>query len=231
MSVFEPIKPKITSVRKIPYINQFLAHELEINTNHISAGLITTTQQHSLIVSLDEATKESDAEVIFRNGYYAGISPSSVSGEAMGIFSGENPTVIDNALKATIHYLEEKAFYYYADENNKIKFFPHVIGSIGRFLSRETGLEEGESIAYLIAPPIEAVIAFDYALKNSDTKLVKFFKPPTITNMAGGYLTGSLSDCQAAAEAFGEKIIEMVKNPFERIDWGFVYGYSEIIRK
>lgn len=218
MSVLEPIKSKITSIRKIPYINSFLAQELEINPNNISAGLITSTLEHALIVALDEATKESDAEVIFKNGYYGGISPSPLSGEVMGIFSGENPTVIDNALKATIYYLEEKAFYYSADQNNKTIFFPHVIGSIGRLLSKETGLEEGDSIAYLIAPPMEAVFAFDYALKNSDTRLVKFFKPPTITNSAGGYLTGSLSDCLAAAQAFSDRIIEMIMNPFERID-------------
>jgi ethanolamine utilization protein EutL len=195
-----------------------LAQELEINPDNISAGLITSTLEHSLIVALDEATKESDAEVIFRNSYYGGISPSPLSGEVMGIFSGLNPTVIDNALKATIYYLEEKAFYYSADKENKVIFFPHVIGSIGRLLSKETGLDEGESIAYLIAPPMESVLAFDYALKNSDTRLVKFFKPPTISNMAGGFLTGTLSDCQAAAQAFSDRIIEIVKNPFERID-------------
>lgn len=218
MAVFETIKPNITSVRKIPYINSFLAQELEINQNHISVGLITCNKVHSLMVALDEASKESDAEIIFRSSYYAGISPSPSSGNVLGIFSGDNPTVIDNALKATIYYLEEKAYYYSADENNTTIFFPHVIGSIGRFLAKETGLDEGESLAYLIAPPIEAVLAFDYALKNSDTKLVKFFKPPMITNMAGGYLTGSLSDCEAAANAFSDKIIEMVKNPFERVD-------------
>ena len=218
MSILEIIKPKVLGVRKIPLLNPFLAQEFSININHLSAGLITCDKEHSLIVALDEATKKSDASVILNKSFYGGINPSPISGEVLGIFSGDNPTVIDNALKAAIDYLNERAYYYSANNQNTSVFFPHVIGCIGRLLSSQTNLPEGESLAYLIASPLEAIIAFDFALKNSDTKLVKFFKPPTLTNMAGGYLTGTLSDCQAAAQAFTEKIIEITNNPLENIN-------------
>ncbi|GIW22785.1 MAG: hypothetical protein KatS3mg068_1792 [Candidatus Sericytochromatia bacterium] len=79
-------------------------------------------------------------------------------------------------------------------------------------------MEEGESIAYLMAPPIEAIISIDFALKNSDTKLVKYFKPPTKTNYSGAYLTGNLSDCIAASDAFLEKVKEIYNNPIENYD-------------
>ncbi len=215
MGVLEPVKPTILSVQKIPYINPFLAAEFSLNPEHISLGLITVTSDHALFTALDEGTKASEAEVAYRHSFYGGARyPSGpLSGEVIGIFSGTDPQIIDDALKATLAYLEEKAYFYSANDNNSLIFFPHVIGRIGRFLAKETGLAEGESIAYLIAPPVEAMVAFDYALKNSDTRLVKFFKPPTPTNFAGGYLTGTQSDCEAAAEAFTQKIIEIAEEP------------------
>lgn len=219
MEILEVIKPKILSVRKIPYVNPFIAQQFDINQEDISLGLLSSDKEHSLIVALDEATKKSDAKIAYRSSFYGAVNPSNISGEILGIFSGPNPTVIDNALNAAVNYVNEKA-YYYSIKSSNILFFPHVIGSIGRLLAQETGLPEGEAIAYLIGPPLETFIAFDYALKNSQTKLVKFFKPPTLTNMSGGYLTGSISDCQAAAEAFTNKIIEIANNPFDKIDWG-----------
>jgi ethanolamine utilization protein EutL len=44
-------------------------------------------------------------------------------------------------------------------------------------------------------------------------KLEKFFGPPTETNFAGGYLSGSLADVEAAANAFTEAIEAVVLSP------------------
>ena len=219
MVALDIIKPKVLSVQRIPFVNPFIAQEFGINPEHNSLGLITVNLDHSLFVSLDESTKESDGEIAYKHSFYGGarFSSSPLAGEVIGIFSGENPTIVDNSLKATINYLNEKAFFYSANQDNSLIFFPHVIGSIGRFLSKETGLPEGESLAYLVAPPLEAMVALDFALKNSETTLVKLFKPPTLTNFAGGYLTGSLSDCEAAAQAFSDKILDIVNNPVEEI--------------
>lgn len=217
MSSFRLIQPTILSIKKIPFVNPLIAKEYSIPTSHDSMALITTNSEHALIVSMDEATKESDAEVAFKTSFYGGFRYSSgpLSGEALGIFSGENPTVIDNALKATKDYLNEKALFY--TDNNGFVFFPHVIGSIGRLLAAETGLEEGSAIAYLFAPPIETTISIDYALKNSDTTLVKFFKHPTNTNFSGAYLTGSLAECLSAKDAFISSIEEIHLNPIDDI--------------
>lgn len=217
MSSFRAIQPTILSIKKIPFVNLLIAKEYDIPTSHDSMALITTNSEHALIVSMDQATKSSDAEVIFKTSFYGGFRYSSgpLSGEALGIFSGENPTVIDNALKATKDYLYEKAFFY--TDNDMLVFFPHVIGSIGRLLAKETGLEEGSALAYLFAPPIEATIAIDYALKNSDTTLVRFFKEPTNINFSGAYLTGSLSECLSARDAFISSIEEIHLNPIDSI--------------
>lgn len=215
--MFEIIKPKVLSVRKIPFINKELGKQFDLPEEHDSIGIITVDQEHSLIVALDEGVKESPSHVSFYNNFYGGSKFSSgpFSGEVIGIFSGKDPVIIDNSIKATINYLNEKTFYY---SFNGLNIFSHVVSSIGPFLSKETELEEGESIAYLMAPPIESIISVDFALKNSDTKLVKYFKPPTKTNYSGAYLTGTLSDCIAATEAFVEKIKEIYNNPIESYD-------------
>ena len=46
--------------------------------------------------------------------------------------------------------------------------FPHVIASLGEYLSREAGLAPGTPMAYLVAPPIEATIGLDAALKAAE---------------------------------------------------------------
>lgn len=211
------IKPKILSVQKIPYINELMALEFNLPKDHISLGLITVNSEHALIVSLDEAMKKSNATVSFNSSFYAGSNYSSgpLSGEAIGIFSAKDPAIVDDALKYATDYLKEFAFLESMDDKGTHLIFNHVIGSIGSFLSNYLSIEEGSSIAYLFAPPMEAIIALDYALKNSDTKLVKMLKPPTNTNLAGGFLVGNHSDCISASEAFRDKIIDIIKNPLD----------------
>jgi ethanolamine utilization protein EutL len=92
-------------------------------------------------------------------------------------------------------------------------FFPHVIAQTGRYLAPLANVKVGAPLAYLIAPPVEAMVGLDAALKVSKVTLQKFFGPPTETNFAGGYLTGELADVEAAAQAFVEAIESVVLSP------------------
>ncbi|MDY0003542.1 MAG: microcompartment protein EutL, partial [Polyangia bacterium] len=85
--------------------------------------------------------------------------------------------------------------------------------SVGEYYSREAGHEPGESMASLVAPPMEATVGMDAALKAARVRPVKVFPPPTETNFAAAWLTGSLSDCQAAALAFAEAVVEVGRAP------------------
>ena len=82
-------------------------------------------------------------------------------------------------------------------------------------MSKVANIAEGEAIAYLIAPPIEAMYALDAALKAADVKLAAFYGPPTETNFGGGLLTGSQSACKAACDAFKNAVIYVAENPIE----------------
>ena len=70
-------------------------------------------------------------------------------------------------------------------------------------------------MAYLIAPPVEATVAIDAALKGARVELVKYFGPPTETNFSGAYLTGELPEVEAAARAFAEAVISVANQPLE----------------
>ena len=71
----------------------------------------------------------------------------------------------------------------------------------------------GQPLAYLIAPPVEATVGLDAALKASDVELKELFAPPSETNFAGGLLTGSQSACRAACDAFAEAVCAVAANP------------------
>ena len=87
------------------------------------------------------------------------------------------------------------------------------VSRTGSYLSKTAGIEEGEALAYLIAPPLEAMYALDAALKAADVTLAAFFGPPSETNFGGGLLTGSQSACKSACDAFAEAVKFVAQNP------------------
>ena len=94
-----------------------------------------------------------------------------------------------------------------ANEDDSIVYFAHTVSRTGSYLSKTAGVKEGEALAYLIAPPLEAVVGLDEALKASDVELVALFEPPSETNFGGGLLTGSQSACKSACDAFAAEAL------------------------
>ena len=76
-------------------------------------------------------------------------------------------------------------------------------------------MREGAALAYLIAPPLEAVAGLDEAMKAADVELVQLFAPPSETNFGGGLLTGTQSACDAACAAFAEAVKAVAARPRE----------------
>ena len=75
------------------------------------------------------------------------------------------------------------------------------------------GIPEGAPLAYLIAPPLEAMYALDVAIKAANVRMTSFFGPPSETNFAGAHLTGTQADCQAACDAFADAVIAVAGAP------------------
>jgi ethanolamine utilization protein EutL len=217
--ILDPIVPRILSVRRIPGADPALLRAYGADPErHRALGLVTCDQDDPTYVALDEATKHSPVDVVFARSFYAGSGHASgrLSGEILGVIAGADADEVDEGLAALVRCLEHDACFYKADDKGTITVFPHVIASLGRYLSAQSGLAPGEPMAYLVAPPMEATIGLDAALKAAYVRAVKIFPPPTETNFAAAWLGGELAACQAAAEAFAAAVIEVGRTPRER---------------
>ena len=168
-----------------------------------------------MYVALDEATKHAPIDVIFAKSFYAGAAHASgrLSGEILGVIAASEPEAIESGLEALLRCLAHDACFYDADGKKTVTVFPHVIASLGEYLSKESGLAVGTPMAYLVAPPIEATIGLDAALKAADERAVRVVPPPTETNFACAWLTGTLDACEAAAMAYAAAVVEVAGSP------------------
>jgi ethanolamine utilization protein EutL len=217
MAILDPIIPRILAARLIPNGHPGFATELGLRENQKSLALVTCDIDDSLYVSLDEATKKADVEVVYAHSFYAGSAHASgpLSGEIIGILAGPNPAEARAGLMACIDYAQTYAHFHAANEDGSLAFFAHAIARSGSYLGAMAGVPAGQPLAYLIAPPIEATFAIDAALKRAQVELSVWFKPPSETNFSGALLTGTHSACQAACQAFQEAVLDLAKAPLK----------------
>jgi len=214
--ILEPIIPTVLSVRRLPNADPALVAAYGGDpAKHTALGLVTCDQDDAMYVALDEATKHAQVDVIFAKSFYAGAAHASgrLSGEILGVLAAAEPEAIEHGLEALLRCLAHDACFYDADGKRTVTVFPHVISSLGEYLSRQAGLAPGSSMAYLVAPPIEATIGLDAALKAADVRAVRLTPPPTETNFACAWLTGSLDACEAAAVAYAAAVVEVAAAP------------------
>lgn len=217
MAVLDPIKPTILATRVIPNVDRALAAKLGLRDDQRSVALVTCDIDDSLYVSLDEATKMAEVEVVYAHSFYAGSAHASgpLSGEIIGMLAAPNPAEARAGLAACIAYATEQAWFQCADEAGDPAFFSHAISRTGSYLSAEGGVPIGTPMAYLIAPPLEATFALDAALKAADVEVAVWFAPPSETNFSGGYLVGDQSAVVAACAAFRDAVVSVAAAPRE----------------
>lgn len=215
MAKNDPIKTTILASKIIPNVSADLAKNLELRPGLKSLGLITTDCDDVTYTALDEATKMADVEVIYAKSFYGGAANANtkLAGEIIGILAGPNPAEIRSGLNAMAAFIENDAWFVSANEENDIVYYAHCISRTGSYLSKVANVTEGESLAYLIAPPLEAMYALDMALKAADVRMAAFYGPPSETNFGGGLLTGSQSACKAACDAFASAVQYVAENP------------------
>jgi ethanolamine utilization protein EutL len=217
MAVLDPIYATPLSVQLIPNVDRSFAEQLKLTPEQRSIGLITADNDDATYVSIDEATKMADVEVVYAHSFYAGAAHASglLSGEIMAIIAGPNPAEVRAGLNAALSYMKNEAIWYSANENGSIAFFPHLISRTGSYLSKVSNLPLGSPIAYLVAPPMEGLVALDAALKAAAVTIVALTMPPSETNYMGVFLTGEQSACKAAAIAFQDKVLEVAAQPMK----------------
>lgn len=209
------MKTTVLSVKMIPNADRMLRDALNLREDERSLGLLTTDCDDVSYAALDEATKKAEVRVAYARSMYAGAGNAStkLAGEFIGILAGRNPAEVKSGLDAAIMYIERDACFYSANDEDSIVYFAHCISRTGSYLSSEAGVPEGTAMAYLIAPPLEAMVGLDAALKAAQVELKVFYGPPSETNFAGGLLTGDQAACKAACEAFAETVNKIADQP------------------
>jgi ethanolamine utilization protein EutL len=215
MGILDPIYAKVLAARVIPNVERGFAERLGLQPEQRSLGLLTADNDDATYVSIDEATKMADVEVVYAHSFYAGARHSSglLSGEIIALLAGPDPAEVSAGLKATVDYLQNRALWYSANQDGSIAFFAHLISQTGNYLSKVCGLPLKSPIAYLVAPPLEGLMGIDAALKAADVRVVSYTAPPSETNYMGVMLTGDQSACQAAANAFRDMVLDVANRP------------------
>lgn len=214
--ILERIVPTVLSVRRLQRADPALVAAYGGDpAKHTALGLVTCDQDDAMYVALDEATKFAQVDVIFAKSFYAGAAHASgrLSGEILGVLAASDPESIENGIDALLRCLAHDACFYDADGKRTVTVFPHVIASLGEYLSREAGLSPGTPMAYLVAPPLEATVGLDAALKAATVRAVRVTPPPTETNFACAWLTGDLDACEAAAVAYAAAVVDVASAP------------------
>ena len=209
------LNTKILAVRIIPNADPMLLKNLDVRPGDKSLGIFTTDCDDVSYTAVDEATKKADVHVAYAKSMYAGSGNAStaLAGEFIGILSGPDPEEVRSGLQAAFSLIENDAHFYEANETGTVVYFAHCISRTGSYLSSQAGVPEGTPMAYLIAPPLEAVTGLDAALKAADVEMNLFYGPPTETNFAGGLLTGTQASCQAACDAFADAVCRIAEDP------------------
>jgi ethanolamine utilization protein EutL len=205
---------KVLAVRYLPNASESLCRGLGVRSNRPCLAFLTTDCDDATYIALDEATKAADVEVSYARSFYAGAANASTpnAGEVIGILAGSTPGVVESGMEAALSLLQRLGF----EETLGVPFLAHTVSRCGSYLAKEAGVQEGQSIAYLIAPPLESMYALDFAMKAADVRLCKLYSPPSETNFGGGLLTGSQSACQATCDAFAEAVARVARRPIER---------------
>ena len=219
----DPLKATVLATRYIPNATQKMVQDLitaggiiEYDPQrHRSLALLTADCDDVTYTALDEATKKADVDVIYAHSFYAGAANANtkLAGEIIGVLAGPNPAEARAGLEAAVDFIENEAHFVSANDDDSIPYYAHCISRTGSYLSSTNGSKEGEALADLIAPPLEAMYALDAAIKAADVTIVALYNPPSETNFGGGLLTGSQSACKAACNAFAEAVEAVAANP------------------
>ena len=217
MAVLDPIKANVLAIRIIPNVDRGFAEKINLRENERSIGFLTADIDDATYTAIDEATKQADVRVAYAKSFYAGSSHASgpLSGEIIAILAGPDPAEVRAGLNAALTYIRDEAYFYSANDNNTIAFFPHLISRTGAYLSETAGVPLGTPMAYLIAPPLEATFGIDAALKAANVTMRVWFNPPSETNFSGALLTGSQAACRAACAAFQDAVLDVARNPLK----------------
>ncbi|MDR1428672.1 MAG: ethanolamine utilization microcompartment protein EutL [Spirochaetaceae bacterium] len=213
----DAIITRILCTRIIPNADAALLEKLGAPRGDRCLGIISTDSDDVSYIALDDATKRAEVRVLYAKSLYAGAKNAStrLAGEFIGVLSGPGPAEVRSGLEAAASCIRHDAHFLNADDAGSIYFLAHTVSQSGTYLSKIAAVDRGTPLAYLIAPPAEALPALDAALKAAKVSLKVFYGPPTETNFAGAILSGEQAACRAVCEAFAQSVYGTAARPLD----------------
>ena len=193
----DPLPAHVLATRIIPNVAPDMAKELGLTPDQKSLAIVTADSDDVTYTALDDAANAN----------------TKLAGEIIGILAAPNPAEAKAGLEACVDMIENVCHFVSANDDDSICYYAHCISRTGSYLSEGCGIAEGEAIAYLIAPPLEAMYGVDAALKAADVRMCVLYAPPSETNFGGALLTGSQSACKSACDAFAAAVESVADQP------------------
>ena len=220
----ERVKGTVLSARIIPQVQKELAESLKLRDDQKSLLVFTSDADDIAYISIDEATKMSDVEVVYGESTWAGSANmnTDLAGDAILMLAGPDPAEVKTALETIegVHNGDDVHFIDVSDhEDGCLIYLTYCIARTGSYLSKLYGIEEGEPMAYCVAPPMENVYAADLAGKAANVRLIDLEVGPSPTNFGAAFFTGSQSACQAACNAYAQAVEEVSACHVQGVDY------------
>lgn len=215
MAALERIPVRVCAARLIAAVQPDFKAELGLGEADFSLGLFSADSDDVAYIAADEATKQAQVRVVFGSSLYAGAAhgPSSTAGEVLLMLAGPSPAEVRSGLDAALAHVEQGAAFQWANAEHTVAFLAHLVSRCGSYLADVAGAQEGDALAYLVAPPLEAAVGIDAALKAAEVRLAGYVRPPSPTNYSGAYLQGSQAACSAACAAFASAVCDIASHP------------------
>lgn len=209
------IQASVCAARVIASVSPVLRCVWNLPEHAYSVGLVTCDFDDVAYIAADEATKHADVEVCVGSSLYAGSrhSSSPTAGEVIVALAGPNPSEVRAGVDRMVASIEGGPCFRWASRERGTAYLAHVVARTGSYLSGLAGCAEGSALAYLIAPPLEAMFGLDAALKAANVHLARYFAPPSPTNFGGALLVGAEAACAAACEAFQGAALDISRVP------------------
>lgn len=205
------------SQKLIANVTPEMARIYEIPEDHQSVAFFSTDNDDVAYLAADDASKKANIKVVHAETFYSGLrgSWSKYGGSVFVMISGPKVSDVKSGLAYIRDFIENRSELCNFDGDEGTAFYAQCIPKSGKFFKEFCDLEEGSAYAYLVGGPIETNYALDKALKAGNTKIARYWYPPSHANSSGAVLTGTESACRAATQAFVEALRFATEHPME----------------
>lgn len=215
----EIVKMKTTmlSQKIIANVSAEFAKAYQLPEGHQSVAFFSVDNDDAGYLAVDDATKKADIQVIHAETFYGGAtcSWSKYGGSVFVMFSGPKVADVKSGLAYVKDFIDHRTEFCNFNGDRGTAFYAQCVPKSGKFFHDFCGVEEGTAYAYLVGGPIETNYALDKALKAGETRIARYWCPPSHANSSGAVLAGTESSCRAAASAFVEGLKYAVEHPLD----------------